>query len=148
MMTLLARVVFVILTAIAALHAYWAFGGLWPGSDTRSLIDTVIGDPRLNALPPAWMFAIVITLIFMSGVFAVAAVRKTEGLARFFVKTGVAVIAFVFLARGVAGYAMSKSMSDRLSEPFATYDQLLYSPLCLVLGAAFVTLFFARGARP
>ena len=34
-----------ILGAIAALHLYWAAGGLWPGRSPRELIDAVIGPP-------------------------------------------------------------------------------------------------------
>jgi hypothetical protein len=31
---------------IAALHAYWALGGLWPGHDADSLFRTVVGPHR------------------------------------------------------------------------------------------------------
>lgn len=139
-----AIVVFCVLTVIAALHAYWGLGGLWPGNDVRSLIDTVIGEPRMNAMPPAWMTFAVTGLIFLSGVFALSSTARGPRIIRLFIKAAIAFIAFIFLARGVSGYALPAEVRARLSEPFATYDQLYYSPLCLILGMAFVALFFAR----
>lgn len=139
-----AFLVFGLLAIIAALHAYWGLGGLWPGKDVRSLIDTVIGDPRMNAMPPAWLTFVVAGLILMSGVFALLSTVRAPRLIRLVVKAATAVIAFVFMARGVSGYALPAAVRGRLSEPFATYDQLYYSPLCLILGIAFVALFFAR----
>ena len=141
---ILATSAFIVLSLIAALHVYWGFGGLWPSGDTRSLIDTVIGDPRMTQMPSTAMTLVVAALIFANGVFALAANARAPRLVRLFIKTAIATIALVFVARGVAGYALPESIRARMSEPFATFDQLLYSPLCLVLGAAFVVLFFAR----
>lgn len=146
-MRALAIAIFLTLAAIAALHAYWGLGGLWPGTDVRSLIDAVVGDPRLTAMPSREITFIVVGLIFASGVFALLAIAPLAGLARLFVKTAVAVIAAVFIARGISGYALPEAIRSRMSEPFATYDQLYYSPLCLLLGAAFVALLFARSNR-
>lgn len=140
----LAILVFGVLTVIAALHAYWGLGGLWPGSDVRTLIDAVIGDPRMNAMPPAWMTFVVTALIFSSGVFALLSTVRAPRFVRLFIKAAVAFIALIFLARGVSGYALPASIRAGMSEPFATFDQLYYSPLCLILGIAFVALFFAR----
>lgn len=143
-MQVLAKLVFIGLSLIAALHVYWGFGGLWPADDVRSLIDTVVGDPRMTQMPSTALTLVVAALIFASGVFALAAQARASRIVRLFVKAAVATIALVFVGRGVSGYALPEDIRSRLSEPFATYDQLFYSPLCLVLGAAFVALFFAR----
>ncbi len=143
-MKILAMLVFAILSVIAALHAYWGLGGLWPGTDVRSLIDTVIGDPRFDAMPAAWMTFAITGLIFASGVFAQFATVRAPRFLRLFIKAAIAVIASVFLARGVSGYTLPEEIRARMSEPFSTYDQLYYSPLCLILGVAYVALFFAR----
>jgi hypothetical protein len=145
-MQILAKLVFVVLSLIAALHMYWGFGGLWPAADTRSLIDTVVGDPRMTQMPSRTLTLIVAALIFASGVFALAANVQAARILRLFIKAALATIALVFIARGVSGYALPGAIRARMSEPFATYDQLFYSPLCLGLGAAFVLLFFARPA--
>jgi hypothetical protein len=144
MMRLLSYFVFFVLTIVAGLHLYWAMGGVWPGSDLRSLIDAVIGDPRMSRLPPVWMTMVVAGLIFAGGLFALAAHLPAVLMLRRLIKTGIAVLAFVFLARGLSGYLLAADIRAKLSEPFATYDQLIYSPLCVALGAAFAVLFFAR----
>jgi di/tricarboxylate transporter len=143
-MRVLATLVFIVLSLIAALHVYWGFGGLWPAADTRSLIDTVVGDPRMRQMPSTAITLVVAALIFASGVFALAAQARASRIVRLFIKAAIATIALVFVGRGVSGYALPEDIRSRLSEPFASYDQLFYSPLCLVLGAAFVALFFAR----
>ena len=58
-LNLIAVAMSAILAAVAALHLYWAAGGLWPGRTPRELIDTVIGNPRRNEMPPAWLSALV-----------------------------------------------------------------------------------------
>lgn len=143
-MRLVSVSVFLVLSLIAALHVYWGAGGLWPGDDVRSLIDAVIGDPRFEAMPPARMIYIVAALIFSCGVFALIATSRVAGPLRFIAKSAVAVISAVFVMRGASGYFLPEAVRAQLTEPFATYDRIFYSPLCLVLGAAFFILFFAR----
>ncbi len=143
-MRIVAVLVFIVFSAIAALHAYWGLGGLWPGADVRSLIDTVVGDPRVDAMPAASITFVVTGLIFASGLFALFAPARAPRLVRLFIKAAIAVIAFVFISRGVSGFLLPEAIRSQMSEPFAAYDRLYYSPLCLLLGAAFVALFFAR----
>ncbi len=143
-MKVVSRTVFVVLAVIAALHVYWGFGGLWPAADLRSLIDTVIGDPRMTEMPSRLLTLVVAGLIFAAGAFALTANLQAPRLLRVFFKIAIATIAIVFVVRGVSGYALPESIRARLSEPFAAYDQLIYSPICLVLGAAFALLFFAK----
>lgn len=143
-MKFVSRTVFVVLAVIAALHVYWGFGGLWPAADLRSLIDTVIGDPRMTEMPSRSLTLVIAGLIFAAGAFALTANLQAPRLFRVFFKIAIATIAIVFVVRGVSGYVLPESVRARLSEPFATYDQLYYAPLCLLLGAAFIALFFAR----
>ena len=100
----------------------------------------------MTQMPSTTLTLIVAALILASGFFALGANAKAPKLVRLFIKATISTIALVFVARGVSGYALPEQFRARLSEPFATYDQVLYSPLCLVLGAAFVALFFARPA--
>ncbi len=64
-MRLISTILFVVLMAIAALHAYWGVGGLWPAASERELIDTVIGSPGFVRMPPAWMTFTVVALLLM-----------------------------------------------------------------------------------
>jgi hypothetical protein len=134
----------VIIGAVAALHAYWAMGGLWPGRTERELIDTVIGNPHRTRMPPAW----ITTLVAM----ALAALALLAlGLAPVFWKIYLSIDLFlftaylfpfaglVFLVRGIIGY-LPFWRRIHPAKPFATYDLLVYSPLCLLLGAVLILL--------
>jgi hypothetical protein len=129
-----------IMTAIAAIHAYWAAGGLWPGKTEHELVNTVIGIPRLTRMPPAWLTALAATVF--AGVAAwplllapIAARITTSGLTM----AATLLLAVVFLGRGVTGY-LPAWRHRHSAQPFATYDRLYYSPLCVVLGVGFVAL--------
>ncbi len=145
-MKYLSVMLFFVLAAIAALHTYWAFGGLWPAESTLELVKTVIGAPDWSQMPSRQMTMMVAGLIFAAGLVALVAgdvIALGSGRAgvRWVARIGVAVLALVFLARGAAGYLVARDDWVR-TEPFATYDLFLYSPLCLAIGAAFVILFF------
>ncbi|WP_018688286.1 DUF3995 domain-containing protein [Ahrensia kielensis] len=43
MTTILALFIFVVLAITALIHIYWALGGLWPGTNEKTLPQTVIG---------------------------------------------------------------------------------------------------------
>jgi hypothetical protein len=141
MMKLLSIVTFLPLTAIAALHIYRGFGGLWPAETTKALIDTVGGAPGMTRMPSLAATLTVAGLICASALFALASRLQLEGLRRLFVRAALATIALVFLVRGGAGY-LAEWRSLTMSEPFATLDVTLYSPLCLTFGASFLALFF------
>ena len=139
-----------ILAAIAALHFYWAAGGLWPGRSPRELIDTVVGDPRLDAMPPAWASALVGLALAGTAIMPLALAPALWGkilpdgisFGLFWLSFRCApLVALVFLARGLTGYLPFWRRRLR-AQPFARLDVFLYSPLCLVLGLALLFLDF------
>jgi hypothetical protein len=146
-MKMLAIAVFAILVLIAALHAYWAFGGLWPAGDERKLVATVIGAQGRAHMPPAWLTLTVAALILSGGLFALVSQDIIAMGPRWLVRAALIVLTLVFTARGAAGYLLPGGVGQ--AEPFATLDRLYYSPLCLALGAAFAILlvFMKSGAR-
>ena len=136
-----ALLLFMGLTIIAAVHAYWAFGGLWPAKDVQGLINTVIGDPRMTEMPSRELTLVVAALIFAAGVVALSA----GGLWRlgwgWLARLGAGVLALIFLARGASGVTLGLGLWEAaISEPFATLDFQFYSPLCLLIGFGFVVL--------
>ncbi|BCH20747.1 hypothetical protein MesoLjLb_05320 [Mesorhizobium sp. L-8-3] len=141
-MSLLAVIIAVPLTAIAALHAYWGIGGVWPGADQRSCARAVAGFKGIDTMPsPAACFAVAglvvaVTLVVLAlgDLFASPFARQSLAGAAFFV-------ALVFLFRGLLGFT---SYWRRLTPemPFARLDARYYSPLCLVVGAALAVLAF------
>jgi hypothetical protein len=143
MMTIIAAAMSIVLAAVSLVHFYWAFGGLWPGHDAKSLADAVIGDPRLAKLPPAHVTLIVAVLIAIAAAWPLVAPHMPLlALAKF----GSFLLAGVFLLRGVAGYAPFFRRRHSL-QPFAKFNRLLYSPLCLLLGAGFIYVAIAVGTE-
>ena len=143
-MNSLAGATFALLSAIAAIHVYWAFGGIWPGENERDLINTVIGDPRLEKMPAMSVTLVVAVLIFAAGLIALWAggVLRSPGVAAMI---AAGAVSLVFLARGVGGFFFDR-FAWSPTEPFATFNLWIYSPLCLLISAAFA--FLAVGAIP
>jgi hypothetical protein len=138
--TLLALLLTVALAAIAAVHAYWGFGGLWPAQDERSLARTVVGSAGIERMPSAAACFLVAAVLSAASLLPLAAVGMLHppwsGNATL---AGLACCSVVFAGRGVMSFvpAMRRFGPE---EPFATYDKRIYGPLCLTLGAAFFTL--------
>jgi hypothetical protein len=150
MLNSIATAMSAILGAIAALHFYWAAGGLWPGRSPRELINTVIGDPRLTKMPPAWLSALVgaalaitamLPLIIAPVFWLAIPAFKYALLVLWWAMAAGFFAALVFIARGLVGY-LPFWRRIHSAEPFATLDLFLYSPLCLALGLAFIFLDF------
>jgi hypothetical protein len=139
-MMLLSAVVALVLFAIAALHAYWGFGGVWPGTDAASCARTVGGFPGSSRMPgPGPCLAVTATLA------AAALIALAQGgwivlpLPALLFTLGAAGAALVFLGRGIAGFTPAwRRLTPEM--PFARLDRQYYSPLCLLIGAAFVAL--------
>jgi Protein of unknown function (DUF3995) len=144
-MTALAALLTVLMAAIALLHGYWAAGGLWPGRSRAELAAIVVGRPRMTDMPPFAMSATVTVFLagiaawpFLIGPFVARTIAPQLAVA------GNLVLAAIFLLRGLAGY--TPAMASRHSaEPFARYNRILYSPLCLILGAGFLILALNGG---
>jgi hypothetical protein len=116
------------LAAIAALHAAWALGWRWPGGSDRALAETVVG-PGAELPPPAAAWAVSGSLALAAGLVAAAA---RPGAGRL-VRVGAKAVAGALLLRGAAGPV--GDLAGGLDGRYERLDLLLYSPLCLTLGA-------------
>ena len=143
-MTLIALIMTSVLTLIAGLHVYWAIGGVWPGTDRRSLAHAVAGFRGMDMMPSATAsFAVAACLVLaalwpaaLAGLFATP--FEPAGLV-----AGAVLMSLVFLGRGIAGYLPAwRRLTPQ--EPFATNDRRYFSPLCLALGSGFLFLAFER----
>lgn len=116
----------VVLAAVGAVHAAWAFGWRWPGGSDQALADLVVGAG--STFPPAWACWAVAGLL---GV-AAGAVRRTAtgGLGRERVVVGLTAAALI--GRGLIGLAVDAATS--VGTTYAKLDLTLYSPFCLALG--------------
>jgi hypothetical protein len=129
-----------VLVLIAALHAYWGIGGIWPGRDALSCARAVVGFKGVDAMPsPAASFAVAAMIVVASllalalgGLFATPFQRQALAGAGFFV-------GLVFLGRGIAGFTPAwRRLTPEM--PFASLDMRYYSPLCLLIGVGFAVL--------
>jgi len=143
-MILLSWVLALILWAIAALHAYWGLGGLWPASDAISLTRTVVGVRNLKHMPTLTTCLLVAAILAAVGSWPLFATGQLPDIwPENLVTIGGLAATAVFLARGVAAYLPSWRRHFP-EEPFASNDRRYYGPLCLALGAGFV-LLLAKG---
>jgi len=145
-MTLLAALVFVVLSAIALMHALWGVGLRWPARDERTLVALVIGATGRSRMPSLPQCLLAAAAIFAAGLVALALAGlllvRTPGI--LLVPAGVAAT-LVFLGRGLAAYlpAWRRRFAQ---QPFASLDTGCYGPLCLLLALAFAILLIGLPA--
>lgn len=134
-MTWLAATLTAAFAAIAALHVYWGLGGIWPARTAANLARAVIGDGRTRMPPPWACFAVAIVLLVVATwPWMKLAYPDSQPV----LVAGI-VFAAIFFVRGSAGY--SPRWRARFStEPFATWDVQLYSPLCMILATGLMAL--------
>jgi hypothetical protein len=139
-MTVLALLLAVVLTLIAALHVYWGIGGIWPGSDPKSCARTVAGFAGIETMPSmtasfavaAAIIASALVALALGGLFASPFDEVPLAGAALF-------ISLVFLGRGIAGFTPAwRRLTPEM--PFARLDMRYYSPLCLAIGAGLAIL--------
>lgn len=131
---------------ILLIHLVWAAGSTWPCADEATLARTVVGRRGISRMPPRMASALV-----AAGLFALAlippVIRNVAGLPALLLAAKAAGLgaALIFLARGTIGYLpfWRRTMSE---EPFARLDKSFYSPLCLVLGLAFLAVVIGAPA--
>lgn len=131
-----------VLAALSGLHVYWGVGGLWPASDPASLAATVVGT-RGGVMP-----GLAPSLFVAACLVAVAAfvAWRAGWLPALLVpgwmwSLGFWGAAFVFAARGVAGFVPAIfSYAD--GTPFQRLNLIFYSPLCLAIAAAMAALWW------
>ena len=141
----LALALVAMLTAIGVLHLSWAFGVVWPGTDPASLAATVVGT-RGGAAPGAVPTLLVAVAILAGAalVFVVSARVLGAGPLATLALIAYLGLAAVFLLRGLSVFVPAVW---RYAEgtPFHRLNQLVYSPLCLLIAAGLlVNLRLAR----
>jgi hypothetical protein len=139
--TLLAFLVSLALMGLAGLHIYWGVGGFWPGTDETSLVEHVVGrTPDMKAPSFVACISVATALIAVVGIIML---RLNGGWVpypwSFVPSIGLFVAAAVFVLRGVAGFAPPVTDYAK-GTPFYDLNLILYSPLCIVIGAALIAL--------
>ena len=135
--TVLAWLLTVVLLTIAGLHAYWGFGGKWPGTDQLTLARKVVGTPGIDRMPPRAACLLVAVVLLGMGFWPLQTATSAPT-SSIHLLVGI-VWTIIFLARGIAGY-LQFWRRQHPEQPFADLDRRLYSPLCLALGIGFSIL--------
>lgn len=134
-------ILILVLVVLAVLHAWWGFGGLWPGRDERHLVGLVVGRTRSMQMP-GLVASLLVALALLTAAALVALRAKlisvdfgapVDGLLR----TGFWIAFAVFALRGVAGF-IPPIFTYASGTPFETLNRRFYSPLCLLIAIGFV----------
>ena len=126
-----------VLLALAAIHAYWACGGRWPGHDEASLVERVVGRTSgMRAPSPASCIVVAAALASSAGLVFFKTFAVAPEAFEVLVAIGFWGAALVFLVRGVAGFTPAFRYAEET--PFYRLNRRYYSPLCLLMAAAFV----------
>lgn len=138
---LVGALTFVPLLMIAIAHFAWSLGNTWPIRSEELLVQTVVGTPGTTRMPNRLLIFVMAVLVLAAGVIALAlADEASGGLPLTLIG---ALLAVIFLGRGVLGYTPSWRARHPV-EPFATLDRRNYSPLCFWIGAGFLILVLMR----
>ena len=138
---LVGSLTFLPLLMAALAHLLWAFGFTWPIRDEALLVRTVVGTPGATKMPNRLLTFVIALWIFAAGIVALSIADHDSG-GILWTIIG-AVLALIFLGRGVAGYT-PQWRASHAAEPFAALDRKFYSPLCLWIGVGFALLVLMR----
>ncbi|MFH1517004.1 MAG: DUF3995 domain-containing protein [Pseudomonadota bacterium] len=121
-------------------HLAWAFGSTFPYANEQALARAVVGRRGITRMPSTAASAFVALCLFGASLWALLLGRLVEApVSDWLIAPGGLVLAAVFLLRGVIG--ILPTFEQALPEqPFLRLNRLFYSPLCLLIGMAFVGL--------
>jgi hypothetical protein len=133
-----------VLVMLAALHVYWAFGGMWPGQDGESLARMVVGGPAGLEMPSrAACLSVSVALLIGAGAVLTAGGLLPPVIDIELVRMLAWVYAGAFTLRGVVGFFDARLRPATRKSRFERLNLTVYSPLCLGLAASIAT-----AARP
>lgn len=139
---MIALAIAAVLLTTAALHVFWAVGGLWPARSEAELVRLVIGSDAVK-MPPRPVTFCVAMAIALAGLWPLAFVGYISWpLPERVLDIGMWGLSAVFLLRGAATY-LSKAWRSRTDMAFFSLNRRYFSPLILVIGAGFALLLLA-----
>ena len=133
-MLIVSIVVAGVLSLVALLHFYWAFGGLY---GIHSAAPQLEG--KQDFVPSRMIIFTVACLISSLAVLAVLLQMLSFPFKEWLVYIGY-LVSFVFIARAIGDFRYVGFFKKVYNSRFAKKDTVYFSPLCLLLGLAFAAL--------
>lgn len=135
------------LAGAAVVHAMWATGTNWPGTDRVDLARKVVGGDVFPSDAATW---VVVGMLTGATAVVAASIGRFRSLrVDRLVTLAASCIAGAFALRAIGGIVISGSaLMAGSSEPFAPRDLLVYSPLCALLAVATAALAMQRTPDP
>ncbi len=129
--------IFTILSIIALIHVYWAFGGTKGVSLAIPLVDGA------NAFTPSAIVTLLVAVMLALFVILPLILIDTIHVVKIpidYIQWGGVVVGSIFFLRSIGDFNLVGFSKKRKQGQFATLDSWLYSPLCLLLGAGYFYL--------
>ncbi len=125
------------------LHAYWATGQIWPARNKLSLVQAVLNSSNTRAFRPVILFPLAVLLV--CGALLVLARTHQLGMSGQIIpdsvlQPGIIGVAIGLLVRGVAGIGWALGLVAARSKQFYWLNLLVYTPVCVVLFIAGMTV--------
>lgn len=129
-----------ILFAVSGVHMYWLLGGTW---GYRAVVPSMDTGPLFR--PSKFATGVVAVLIAL----AAWLVMEWGGIVRVLfpdvlLAYGGWLLSAVFLIRAIGDFKWLGLFKRKRGTVFAQWDSMLYSPLCLLLGVALITIGLFR----
>jgi hypothetical protein len=121
---------------LALMHFYWAVGG---GSGLNSAIPEINGMPVFKPAKAATA-AVGLVLAATAAIVLMHAGELPSPVPTWLLEGAVVGASAVLIMRAIGDFRLVGFFKRNRDSPFARMDTLLYSPLCLVLGAALALL--------
>jgi Protein of unknown function (DUF3995) len=142
--SLVGYVLAAVLVLLGTLHLLWALRIYFPFANEQALARAVVGLRGITRMPPRGASAFVGLLLLAAAGAAVCIGTYSDwvpALKIVLAPLGL-LLSAVFLVRGIAGVlpAFERALPE---QPFLKLNRRIYSPLCFLIGAAFLFLTIA-----
>ena len=135
--------VFALLMAVAGLYVSWARGGHWPVASEMALAAAVVGDPKLQRMPPPARLRLIALAHALGALSVLALGFDLPGPLQLLATYAGAGFCAAFGLRGLLGF-LPFWRKHFTAEPFNTIDRIIFSPCYVLIAEAFFTLVSDR----
>jgi glucan phosphoethanolaminetransferase (alkaline phosphatase superfamily) len=136
-MTAVSLILFLIFLFLSAIHFYWGFGGKW---GKNVVIPTSAENSKVFSPGLLLTFIVAFGLLIVGAFILVKAKFLNVSIPYFLDKSGLWIIAFLFIARAIGEFKYLGFFKKIRSTKFGQNDTKYYSPLCMVIAGLTIIL--------